>query len=1034
MAAFCPPPFPRTRGRRTRGRVAALLPVLLLGGALLLAWPKAEGRAQSTSAGSSEASEAFADALSLYRERLYGAAQEAFADFRDAFPHHARAPEALFYEARASLALENSAAAMRRLEQLQAAYPMHPLAERAQLRLGRYFFEQEANERARRTLRRVLEDAGPERAAEARFLLGRLAQRQGRPADALEQSRTVSQQYPDAAAAPRALYQVASVHLQQGRTAEAADALERLAQRYPAAPQASSLGLALAEVYFDLGRHGDVLRELDQQRGTLEARSERARASFLRAEALRRQGGRRSEAAAAYQRYLERFSESPDARAARYGMALLRYRQADYPRAAALFARVAEAAPDSGHATGTDADVRERAAYLAAVSRAEAGEPGAAAEGFAAFAERFPESPRRPDAQYRRGRALLAAGRPAEAARVLGRVTAEAPDGFEQRAAARYVRSRALQQAGGRDADALAALDEALAAGLPAELAAQARFEQGQLLLRAGRPAEAADAFAAYRRQAPEGERVAEALYRAAEARYRTGAFAEAARGYQRYLREYPEGSYAEAARYGLAWAAFQQENYDRAARRFERFLATPGAEEGTYRSDALLRLGDSYYARRRFAEAERAYARASREGTRDARDYALYQTGQARTRTDDAEGAIAAWQRLVNDFPESELREEARFQIGQARFQAERYDAAVRAWRALLESSNASGALAAKAQYSIGDALYNAGRREAAARAYRAVLEDYPESAFASDAARGVALATGGDGGSDDTLDELGADAAAEVRFRRAETQYQRGQTDAARQAFQEFVRTSTRGDLLPQAYYYLGTIYAEKGEYREAEGYLRQVLREYPDSDRRTDAAGRLGALYLQQDAPQRALDAYEQMQERAPADDDGRVQARAQYGQGRALAALDRPANAEARFREATERAPSGAPVAQEARVARAGLYESTGRPGEAQALYRRVAEESRGAAGAEALYRLGALLLEQDRPEDAIEELRRLPDLFAGFPDWIARSLLIQARAFRAAGRPAQARRTYDRLQDEFAGTEEARTARREQEQL
>jgi TolA-binding protein len=434
------------------------LPVLLLGGALLLAGPKAEARAQSA-AGSSEASEAFADALSLYRERLYGAAQEAFTNFRSAFPHHARAPEALFYEARALLALENSAAATRRLEQLQAAYPMHPLAERAQLRLGRYFFEQEANEKARRTLRRVLEDASPERAAEARFLLGRLAQRQGRPADALEQFRTVSQQYPDAAAAPRALYQVASVHLQQGRTAEAADALERLAQRYPAAPQASSLGLALAEVYFDLGRYGDVLRELDQQRGTLGTRSERARASFLRAEALRRQGGRRSEATAAYQRYLERFSESPDARAARYGLALLRYRQADYPRAAALFACVAEAAPDSGHATGTDADVRERAAYLSAVSRAEVDEPGAAAETFAAFAERFPNSPRRPDAQYRRGRALLAAGRPAEAARVLGRAAAEAPDGFERRATARYVRSRALQQAGGRDADALAPLE-----------------------------------------------------------------------------------------------------------------------------------------------------------------------------------------------------------------------------------------------------------------------------------------------------------------------------------------------------------------------------------------------------------------------------------------------------------------------------------------------------------------------------------------------------------------------------------------------
>jgi TolA-binding protein len=1005
--------------------------VLFLCCASLPAGPEA-ARAQSP-AGSSGAADAFAGALALYQDRLYGSAQEAFADFRSTFPAHSRAPEALFYEARALLAMDKGAAAARRLERLQAGYPAHPLAERAQLRLGRYFFEQGADEDARRTLRRVLSGRGPpERAPEARFLLGRLAQRQGRPAEALEQFRAVSETYPDAEAAPRALYQVASVHLQQGRTAEAADALERLARRYPEDPKAGSLGLALAEVYFDLERYGEVLGELDQRRAALETQSDRARAAFLRAEALRRQGGRRSEAANAYQRYLERFAGSADTRAARYGLALLRYRREEHSRAAALFARVAEEAPDSAGVENGDAsaDMRERAAYLGAVSRAEAGEAGAAAEAFAAFVRRFPQSPRRADAQYRRGRALLAAGRPAEAARVLGRLRpGEAPEDFEAAAEARYVRSRALRE-DGQNAEAIAALEDALAAGLPAEMAAQARFERGQLLLGAGRPAEAADAFAAYRRQAPEGERAAEARYYEAEGRYRAGAFQTAARGYQRYLDEHPNGDYAGAAQYGLGWASFQQADYAAAARAFERFLSRPDARaRSTYLSDALLRLGDSYYARRRFAEAERAYARA--EG--DARDYALYQTGQVRSRTDDLGGAVAAWRELVEKFPESELREEARFQIGQARFQQERYDDAVRAWRALLEGG-AGGALAAKAQYSIGDALYNAGRQNAAARAYRAVLENYSGSAFASDAARGVALVTEGDASfGADSLNALSPDAAAEVRFRRAEAQYQRGQTDAARQAFLRFVRTSSREDLLPQAYYYLGTIYAESGKYREAEGYLRQVLREYPDSDRRADAAGRLGALYLQtRGDPERALDAYEQMQAFAASDAD-RVQARARYGQGRALAALGRSADAEARFREATERAPES-PIAQNARVARARLYEDTGRSEEAQALYRRVAEESRGAAGAEALYRLGALLLEQDRPEAAVEELRRLPELFAGFPDWIARGLLAQARAFRAMDRPAQARRLYDRLQNKFAGTEEARTARKEQEAL
>lgn len=1012
----------------------ALAAVLLA--AVLLAAP-ALAEAQPTADASAD--DAFADALALYHDRLYGSAQEAFADFRATFPDNSHTAEALFYEARALLALDRSAAAARRLERLQRDYPAHPLAERAQLRLGRYFFEQGTFEEARRTLRRIVErNAGAARVAEARFLLGVIARRDDRSAEALEQFRAVAEQHPDTPQAPQALYQIASVHLGEGRSpqgddpqgasAKAADALERLAERYPDAPQAQTLGLALAEVYFDLKRYDQVLSELERRRDALDAEADRARAAFLRAEALRRQPGRLDEAASAYQRYVNRHAGATDTRAARYGLALTHYRQKDFARAADLFARVTEA-PDTAGAGHSN--MSKKAAFLAAASRAEAGAPDEAADAFAAFLERFPESPRRADALYRRGRALFDAGRPTDAARVLGRLTENAA-GFENRAQALYLRSRALTEVD-RSTGALESLDAALATGLPSNLQPQALFERAHLLLRAERPAEAADAFAAYRNRFPDRENAGAALFWEAESRYRDGALPQAAAAYQRYLQRRPDGAHAAAAQYGLGWASFQQENYGAAARAFERFLRTSAGSQGsTYHNDALLRLGDSHYARRRFSDAEAAYQRARGE----ARDYALYQSGQARSRAGDNAAAIDTWRRLADDFPQSDLREEALFQIGQAHFQEQRYERAVSTWRTLL-GTNPAATLAARAQYGIGDALYNAGRSAAAERAYRTVLDEYPDSPYASDAAGSIQdalLAQADDTGAEalaDSLEATDPEAAAELRFRRAEAQYQRGATDEARRSFQRFVRSSSDENLLPRAYFYLGAIYADAGQYSEAEGYLRQVVRDYPDSERRADAARRLGRLYLKTDRPERALDVYEQMAASGGAE-EGNAQAR--YGQGRALTALGRPDQAEERLRQAIEQAPGGAPVAQDARVALGRLYEEQGRGDEARSLYRRVAEESQIRAGAEALYRLGALLLAEGQPEAAVEELQRLPELFAGYPDWIARSLLAQARAFRRLDRPGQANQLYDRLQNEFAGTDYAKTARREQEAL
>src|SRR5690606_9724198 len=243
---------------------------------------------------------------------------------------------------------------------------------------------------------------------------------------------------------------------------------------------------------------------------------------------------------------------------------------------------------------------------------------------------------------------------------------------------------------------------------------------------------------------------------------------------------------HAEAAHYALGWGFFRQGRYREAAPEVNEFRqAYRATGEGVpYRTDALLRLADSFYALKRYPEAIAAYSRVADEGE----SYAVYQMGQAYTNMGDAFQAITTFGNLVSEYPESEWRDEAEYQLAYLYFLNQDYDQAVTRYRSLISSVPGSP-LAAKAQYAIGDALYNAGRLEEAVQAYRVVLENYPQSPFAPDAASSVYFALmnmNDEARADRIIEEFAAEhpgspVVDQLRFRRAEVKYQSGRRDEA-------------------------------------------------------------------------------------------------------------------------------------------------------------------------------------------------------------------------------------------------------------
>lgn len=967
-----------------------------------------------------DAEEAFTRAFERYTDQLYDEAARAFADFRATYPDHVNVAEAYYYEASSMLALGHNEQAIRLFKLFQQRYPAHPLGYEARLTLGTYYYQTRQYDLALRTLEQVMADEPPpEIAAKALYWMGEAAMNQNRPDQALAYYRRAAEDYRSASTADAAQYAVAFTLVRLERFEEAARAFEVLAARYPDSRYARNIGLGLAEIYYELGDYPRTIDEVTRRMPSLTADA-RERAEFLLAESYN-QVRNSEQAIVYYRRFTEANPESPYYRRALYGLAWNYHFQDAYQWAADHFAQVS-----AGH----DDDLAAQATYQEGVNLVLAEQPREAMARFEEAIERWPDAELTDHARYELGLLLYDLRRWAEAEATFASVAELHPTSDLLGEALRMRGYSAVAQ-GDFDA-ALTSFDRAVSLdAAPAALKNDVLFQTAWVQYRNEQYTASKASFLDLLERADDRKRQAQALFWAAESAYQLDQLGEAQPLFRRYLNEYPGGDQTDAAHYALGWTHFRQGQYADAAQAFQAFLQAYRDTGGfvPYRTDALLRLADSYYALRRYPEAIQAYAQVAQEGN----DYAVYQMAQALSNANDTFEAIQTLRQLLEDYPESTYREEARYSLGYLFFLNQDYDQAISEYEALIQTYPRDP-LAPKAQYGIGDALFNAGRLEEAVEAYRIVLDRYPNSPFAADAGSSIQyalIAMDDEQRAADILDRFIEDnpdspIVSDLRFRQAEAQYQTGQMEAALEAFQQFVRTSTNPQLLPEAYYYLGTIYSEQNRDTEAETYLRQLVETYPESPRSPDAARRLGQLYLDLGRDEAALRLYRRMEALRP--DDARLVAQARYGRGQALLNLGRAEEAEALLQDVVQDAPN-APETLPALLGLARVAERRGDAAAAIQRYRTIVDRSQDEVGAEALYRLGSLLYQRGNPQGAIEELNRLTVLFPGYSDWIARGYLLQADAYQSIGQKGEAARLYDLLLRDYRGTPYAETAER-----
>ena len=959
----------------------------------------------------SSSASSFERGQQLFDRGLYAAAAHDLSRFRRMHPRHSAASEALYLEIRAMQALNRTDEAVRLARVLQTEHPGHPRAGRLLLSISEEALARGDRASARTYLTRLQDHSDPDVAVPATMLLAQEAHREGDTSTALSNYIRIVQAHPERDEAAEAAYQAGRLYLARDQHENAVRALQRVVDRYPSSPYAREAREPLAQAHM-------VLSQPDQAAAVLaDAPSLSGRAYTLLGFA-HLQNEQWTRANRAFSQARQRGEATP---VLAYGLGWAAYHRGNHAQAAEYF----------DHAARGDHALARTAQFEAARNYQQADQLDAAREAYAAYVDRAPSANRADEALFEVGRLYYQRGAYDNAGQSMEQLL-RSYAGSEQRGQAHLVLGNVALQRGDMDR-ALDAFDEASALGAaPDSIRDAIEFQQAWSLYESRQYRQAADAFMRVHESGRLDQRD-EALFWAGESFFQAENYPSARARLQRYIQTAPDGPSAPAARYTVAWSYFKQEQFANAAAAFERFLSTYDADTRIpYRADAQLRLGDSYFAQGRYSDALRAYDAVSSTG----RDYALFQMGEAYALQDRFEDAVSAFDTLIDTFPESRWHPEALYRRGGVYFQMQNYSAARASYEQLL-ASYPEHPRVPRTQYGIGDAYFNMGDLEAAVDAYQTVLQDYPNSDVFADAASSIQYAfvvRDDPDGAQSLVDDIASriddpERSDALRFRIAEATYQSGDTEAAMQQLRQFVRTASTDAYLPEAYFLLGRGYADQRQQQEATTFFRQLVDSYPDHPRVPQAALRLGELYEQDERYGEALNAFMRAGDHPEAPTD--VVARARYGEAMTLLQQGRANDAEQLLRQVVRAQDSGRLVAS-ARLGLARIAEENDALDEAQRLYRQVAEaDADDESKAEARYRLGRLLRQSGNPNQAITELERIPALFSGYPSWIARSYLEQARAYEQLGQNGEAQRLYDRVISRYGDTrfaEEARTAR------
>ena len=486
----------------------------------------------------------------------------------------------------------------------------------------------------------------------------------------------------------------AESELQQEHYQTAADTYESLARQFPKHADRNLWRVRAALSHNLRGNHSDVIRLLEGQTNSIENRELKSEALFLLGAGLYNKNQRKK----SIQTLEAALDASPKAAQAdrTYFLLAKAYRDVgDQKAASAHLSKLASAFPKS--------DLLNHALLERAELESEAGNHQLAAANYRRLIESNPEGEIRADALYGLGWVLLQSQKFNDAISAFDSLINLKNHRWQKDAY--YGRAVARQEVGQTD-DALKDLDAYLGSRPNKENVADANYLKGlchaskkqfesavrsfQQALKVdpdyvdadqvmyelawaldaqGKAADSAKYFRRIAKRFPESRLAAESLFRAAEADYSEEDFESSIRGFRETLAKAESPSLKEQAAHKLGWAHYRLKEFDEAKDAFSQQVRT--FADGDLAIDASLMIGECCFEKQDYGSALKAYNsclnKLSRSKNGQLAALSLLHAGQCAGKLGDWDSSRKHLQKLLKDFPESDLANETNYELAWA-------------------------------------------------------------------------------------------------------------------------------------------------------------------------------------------------------------------------------------------------------------------------------------------------------------------------------------------------------------------------------
>ncbi len=447
---------------------------------------------------------------------------------------------------------------------------------------------------------------------------------------------------------------------------------------------------------------------------------------------------------------------------------------------------------------------------------------------------------------------------------------------------------------------------------------------------------------------------------------------------------------------YNLGYTYFKLKNYPQAARHFQRFINEN--PDKNLLKDAYLRLGDSYFASKKYWPAMDAYNKAIQMKGHNS-DYAFYQKAISYGFVGKTGRKIEELKKFLQKYPQSKLTDNALYQLASTYLNLGKYRESVSYFDRLINQFPKSPYVAVS-MLKKGLAFYNADENNRAKQTFEALIRKFPKTPEAVEASGYLKNIYIDENNPDGFLSFINQIPGFNVEsnqleqeiFNAAESKYFENKLEQARAAFSSYLKRFPEGVYKTEALHYLAKIYMKLQENDRAYQYYEK-LANMPAHEFSIEALRYLAMEDLKNNKPEKAVQWLEKLKSWAKTDDDllfatanlmkiYKQQNKNDLAVSNAQSVLSNPKHDKVMSMEAKR-------ILAEDAVRKNNWTR-------AEELYDDLAQNATGEAAAEALYYKAYILHRKGNYDQSNKVVSQLSKKYPGYKKWGGKALIVMAK--------------------------------------